>query len=129
MSVESLAPILVVEAIEPCLPFWTERLGFRMSVQVPHHAEGLGFVLLVKDGVRLMYQSRSSLREDMGTLPPGVFEGSTLLYLRVRGIEAIERALADEEPVVAPRVTPYGAREVGYREPGGHVVVFAQHPS
>lgn len=31
-----LSPVLIiVDAIEPCLPFWMERLGFAKVVEVP----------------------------------------------------------------------------------------------
>lgn len=128
MTVESLAPILVVDAIEPCLPFWTERLGFSISIQVPH-GDGVGFVILSKDGVRVMYQSRASLQSDMKDLPEEVYSGSTLLYLRVSDLTPLEVALADVQPVLPRRTTAYGKVEIGYREPGGHVVVFAAPPS
>jgi len=32
MRMKKLTPVLFVEAIEPCLPFWTERLGFTKTV-------------------------------------------------------------------------------------------------
>lgn len=127
MTLESLAPILVVEAIEPCLPFWTERLGFHMSVQVPH-GDGVGFVILVKDAVRIMYQSEASLQQDMTSLPAEVYRGSTLLYVRVSDLDPIERAMADVEPALPRRTTFYGKQEIGFREPGGHIVVFAADP-
>ena len=39
---------------------------------------------------------------------------------------AIERALAAFPVLLPRRTTFYGATEVGYREPGGHAVTFAQ---
>jgi hypothetical protein len=32
VQVRKLSPVLIVEAVEPCLPFWTERLGFAKVV-------------------------------------------------------------------------------------------------
>jgi hypothetical protein len=29
-------PPISVDAIEPCLPFWTEGLGFELDATVPH---------------------------------------------------------------------------------------------
>jgi hypothetical protein len=34
--VKKLPPIMTVDAVEPCLGFWTERLGFTVTAQVPH---------------------------------------------------------------------------------------------
>ena len=61
---KKLTPILFVDAIEPCLPFWTERLGFTKATEVPHDGR-LGFVILVKDGLELMYQTWDSAAADV----------------------------------------------------------------
>jgi uncharacterized glyoxalase superfamily protein PhnB len=118
-----LSPVLIVEAVEPSLPFWTERLGFAKVVEVPH-GDRLGFVILARDGVEVMYQSRDSIRNDIPALadtPPGA-----TLYIEVSDIAAVERAIEGVEVVVPRRQTFYGADEIGVREPGGNVVLFAQ---
>jgi len=33
-TMQSLTPILLVDAIEPCLDFWM-RLGFQVTIEVP----------------------------------------------------------------------------------------------
>jgi uncharacterized glyoxalase superfamily protein PhnB len=118
-----LSPVLIVDAIEPCLPFWTERLGFAKVVEVPE-GDRLGFVILTRDGVEVMYQSRDSVRNDIPALadtPPGA-----TLYIEVSDVSAVERAIEGMEVVVPRRQTFYGADEIGIREPGGNVVLFAQ---
>ena len=62
-----LSPVLIGDAIEPCLPFWMERLGFAKVVEVPE-GDRLGFVILTKDGVEVMYQSRESVRKDIAAV-------------------------------------------------------------
>ena len=64
-TMNKATPILVVDEIEPCLPFWTERLGFEITATVPH-GDAIGFAMLNKDNVELMYQSRASIEEDLG---------------------------------------------------------------
>jgi uncharacterized glyoxalase superfamily protein PhnB len=114
-------PILIVDAIEPCLPFWTERLGFEAPVQVPH-GDQLGFVILTNEQVELMYQTQASLEEDLGSrLPAG-----GAVYMEVACIESVIAALDGADVVVPPRTTFYGAREIWVREPGGNVVGFSQ---
>jgi catechol 2,3-dioxygenase-like lactoylglutathione lyase family enzyme len=118
-----LAPVLIVDAVEPCLGFWTDRLGFTKALEVPE-GEKLGFVILVGDGIEVMYQSRASVRNDIPVLadtPPG-----TMLYVEVADVAAIERKMKGLVPVVPRRKTFYGADEIGFREPGGNVVLFAQ---
>ncbi|MGH7497464.1 MAG: VOC family protein [Gemmatimonadales bacterium] len=118
-----LAPVLIVETIEPCLGFWTERLGFAQAVQVPE-GDRLGFVILVADGIEVMYQSRASVRNDIPAL--AATPAGTTLYIEVGDIAAVERAMKGVEVVVPRRTTFYGADEIGVREPGGNVILFAQ---
>lgn len=124
VQLQSLAPVLVVDEVEPCLPFWQERLGFELVTTVPE-GDRIGFAMLSKDGVTVMYQSRESVRKDIPALAD---EGSsTVLYLSVASIDAVEARLEGIDPVVPRRTTFYGATEVAVREPAGNLVVFAQH--
>lgn len=126
MQMTQLSPVLFVDDIEPCLPFWTERLGFEVHAEAEDDGRHV-FVLLLKDGVQVMYQTRASLADDMPQLEPRDAHTSVVLYLSVDDLEAVERALEGIEPTVPRRKTFYGAHELGVREPGGNLVVFAQH--
>ncbi len=125
MKMKILSPNLLVEEIEPCLPFWTERLGFERHVEV-NEGDRLGFVLLLRDGVQVMYQSRASLVKDLPELAKGAYTPTNVLYLNVEGIDEVERALEGLELEVPRRTTFYGATELGVREPGGTLVIFAE---
>ena len=121
---KKVTPVLFVERIEPALPFWVDRLGFTKVAEVPHE-DALGFVILVKDGVELMYQTRASVAADIPPLGQTPM-GGTFLFIEVEDVDAVERALDGIEPVVPRRKTFYGADEVVVREPCGNVVIFAQ---
>jgi hypothetical protein len=123
--VRKLTPVLVVEEIEPCLPFWVERLDFKRTVEVPEGTK-LGFVILEKDGTEVMYQSRASVEKDIPALAAGPRGHSTALYVEVSDVAVVERAMQGIEAVVPRRKTFYGMDEIGVREPGGRVVIFAQ---
>jgi uncharacterized glyoxalase superfamily protein PhnB len=125
MRVRKLTPVLIVEAIEPCLAFWVTRLGFEKTVEVPH-GEALGFVILVRDGVEVMLQTRDSVAADIPAAVPVARGHATALYFEVEDLDAFERALRGLDPVFPRRTTFYGAQEIGVREPSGHVVVFAR---
>ena len=124
--VKKLTPVLIVDEIEPCLPFWVDRLGFAKVVEVPEGTK-LGFVILSKDAVEVMYQTRESVEKDIPALVPARFAGRPItLFIEVSDVDAIERALAGLEVIVPRRKTFYGMEEVGVREPGGNPVIFAQ---
>jgi uncharacterized glyoxalase superfamily protein PhnB len=124
-AVRRLTPVLYVDAIEPCLPFWTERLGWTVTAQVPH-GDTLGFAILAKDGVELMYQTTASAAADVPGMTVTAESGGAALFVEVSDVAAVERAVAGLELVVPRRRTFYGTEEVGVREPAGRVVVFAQ---
>lgn len=123
-TMKKLSPVIMVEAVEPCLPFW-ERLGFTRTAEVPE-GDRLGFVILAKDGIEVMYQSHESVEKDAPGLVPPVRGNAAALFIEVSDVESVVRALEGEEVVVPRRKTFYGMDEIGVREPGGHVVMFAQ---
>ena len=125
VKLNKLSPVLVVDAIEPCLSFWVDRLGFTRIAEVPE-GDRLGFVILQKDGIEVMYQSRESVRKDIPAMA-NVPAGGTNLSIHVADVAAVERAVQGVEVVVPRRKTFYGADEIGVREPGGNAVIFGQH--
>jgi hypothetical protein len=120
---KKITPVLYVEEIEPVLDFW-ERLGFRRAAEVPE-GDRLGFVILEKDGVELMYQTRASVESDVPALADTPM-GGALLFVEVNVLDAVERALGDVPRVFPRRTTFYGADEIGVREPGGNAITFAK---
>jgi uncharacterized glyoxalase superfamily protein PhnB len=121
--VKKLTPILFVQAIEPVLSFWTERLGFELTVQVPE-GEKLGFVTLRRGPVEIMYQTRDSMKNDIPGVADSPMQGS-FLFIEVEDLDEVERGLEGVKPVVPRRKTFYGSDELIVREPAGNVVTFA----
>ena len=125
MNVKSITPVLFVNEIEPVLPFWVDRLGFTKAIEVPH-GDKLGFVALQKGGTEVMYQSFASLGDDLPLIADAAKKGPTFLYIQVDNLEAVVAALKAYQVVQPERTTFYGMREVGFQDPGGHYVTFAQ---
>lgn len=126
MRVNRLTPVLMVEAIEPVLPFW-EALGFEKTTEVPHDGH-IGFVILERDGLQVMYQSQASVAADVPPLGASPMRGS-FLFVVVDDLADVERRLGGIKPVVPKRTTFYGADELIVRDPAGNVVTFAQFAS
>lgn len=125
-QLKHLAPVLVVDKVEPCVAFWVERFGFSAANQVPGPDGNLLFASVSKHGIEVMYQTRASvLAEDPGKAAE-LAGHSAVLFLTVPSLDEVERAVAGA-PVVKPRhTTPYGSTEIYVREPGGNTVGFAQ---
>nr|MDQ3388563.1 VOC family protein [Gemmatimonadota bacterium] len=88
---KKLTPVLYVEEIEPALLFWEERLGFTRTAEVPE-GDRLGFVILSKGGVEVMYQTRASVASDLPGLADTPMQGS-MLFIEVEDLDGVERAL------------------------------------
>ncbi len=123
MKVKKVTPILVVDAIEPALPFWQRQLGFEKVVEVPHEGR-LGFVLLARDGHEVMLQTRASLAADLPAV--AALAPACAVYCDVDSIDAALRATGEAEVLVPRRTTFYGAEEVWVRDPNGAVVGLAE---
>lgn len=129
--ITSITTIIVVDAIEPCLPFWTERLGFEAVATVPH-GEALGFAMLQNAGATIMYQTRASVRDDLVAAAPeqdGLAEelarSTATLFVQVEDLEPVLEAIEGVEVVVGRRQTFYGMDEIFVRAPCGTLVGFA----
>jgi uncharacterized glyoxalase superfamily protein PhnB len=125
-TLKQLTPVLVVESVEPCLAFWTDRFGFTAENQVPGPGGKLVFASAKKDGVEVMYQTRASVVADQPVLEKELDGRSIVLFITVEDLDAVERALKGVTVVKPRHKTFYGSTEIYVREPGGHVVGFAQ---
>jgi uncharacterized glyoxalase superfamily protein PhnB len=125
LVLKKLTPVLVVDRVEPCVSFWTERLGFSVANQVPGPDGSLVFASVEAGAVEVMYQTRASVEADLKEAVdrPG---NSVALFITVDHLDAVEAAVAGA-PIVKPRhKTFYGSTEMYVREPGGFMIGFAE---
>jgi uncharacterized glyoxalase superfamily protein PhnB len=126
MNVKRITPVLLVDEIEPILPFWIDRLGFTKTIEVPD-GNKLAFVAFQKGNAEVMYQTYASVEKDA---PPAMSaaarKGPTYLYLEVDSLEAVLAAMKDVGKVMPERTAFYGMREFAVQDPRGHFITFAQ---
>ena len=125
ITVKRITPILFAQEIEPCIEFWTERLGFQKTVEVPE-GDKTGFAILEKDGLELMYQSYASVEKDSAATAQLARKGPTFLYIDVDDLSHALAATKGAEIAMPERSTFYGSREFGIKDPVGHWIIFAQ---
>jgi hypothetical protein len=124
-------PVLVVDRIEPVLPFW-KKVGLTPSTEVPDASGQLAFVILAADGIEIMYQTAASVRDDLvkSASIKDAFRAvpqQTTLFVEVTALSDVESRLQGELLVMPMRKTFYGSTELGYADPCGNIVVFAEH--
>lgn len=127
-KLKSLTPVLIVDAVEPCVEFWTSRLGFDKTNEVPGDDGRLVFAILQKDGIEVMYQTKASVAADSPGQTGELTGHSTALFITVESmadLDAVEKAVAGAPVVKERHQTFYGSTEFYVREPGGNVVGFA----
>jgi uncharacterized glyoxalase superfamily protein PhnB len=125
---KSLTPVLIVDAVEPCVAFWIEKLGWTKENEVPGDDGKLVFAILKKDGLELMYQTKASVVAETPNQAGDLLGHTTALFFTVASmddLDAAETALKDAPSVKPRHKTFYGATEFYVREPGGNVVGFA----
>jgi len=125
ITIKRITPILFAQEIEPCIQFWTERLGFQKTVEVPE-GDKTGFAILEKDGLELMYQSYASVEKDNAATAELARKGPTFLYIDVDDLSRALAATKGAEIAMPERSTFYGSREFGIKDPVGHWIIFAQ---
>jgi hypothetical protein len=133
-TVRKATPVLVVDRIEPVVVFW-QKLGLKTTVAVPDQAAGderLGFVILAAEGTEIMYQTAASVRDDLlkSASDKDAFRTApqqTTLFVEVNKLSDVETQLRGERQIMPRRTTFYGTTEIGYTDPAGNIVVFAEH--
>jgi uncharacterized glyoxalase superfamily protein PhnB len=127
MTVKKITPVLFAAEIEPCIQFWVERMGFEKTMEVPD-GDKLGFVMLQRGAVELMYQSYASAEKDVkdAVIAQLARKGPTFLYVEVDNLNEVIAAAQGARVVMPVRTTFYGAKEISFNDPAGHVVTFAQ---
>ena len=118
VKLKSVTPILVVDAIEPSLPFW-QALGFSAGTTVPE-ASPFVFVILTCGAMEVMLQTRASVSEDTPAVADSV--RASVLYLSVDALGPVLAALGDAPVAVPRRTTFYGADEIFLFEPSGNII-------
>jgi uncharacterized glyoxalase superfamily protein PhnB len=126
MNVKRITPVLLVEEIEPVIPFWVDRLGLTKAIEVPD-GNKLGFVTFQKGAVEVMYQTFASVQKDAPKqVADSAGKGPTYLYMEVDNFDAVLAAMKDMKMVMPVRTAFYGMKEFSVQEPGGHFITFAQ---
>jgi uncharacterized glyoxalase superfamily protein PhnB len=125
VDVKRLTPVLSVSEVEPCVEFWTSRLGFERTAEVPVDGK-LVFAIVKKGEFAVMYQTHASVQDVDAKLREDLSSGKSFLYLDVVSLEDTLAAMKGVTLEIPVHPTFYGAKEFGVRDPGGHLIVFAE---
>jgi uncharacterized glyoxalase superfamily protein PhnB len=126
LELKQLTPVLIVDAVEPCIKFWVDRLGFAVTNQVPDPDGKLVFASVQLGAIEIMYQTRASVVDEQPGTAKDLMGHSVALFITVDNLDKVEKSLFGA-PIVKPRhKTFYGSTEIYVKEPGGNTVGFAE---
>src|SRR5919201_7059633 len=92
VNVKRITPVLYAKEIEPCVDFWVQRFGFQKTVEVPD-GDRLGFTIVQKGDVELMYQSIANAEKDAPAIAKDISGQRTFLYVEVGKLDDVIAAL------------------------------------
>ena len=124
MKVKRAAPVLFVDSVAASRDFFA-RIGFNASVEIPD-GKALGFVIMERDGVQVMLESRDNGNEPAAIRSKSRQACASHVFIEVDDLDAVIAALGRAEVVVERHKTFYNSDELTCLEPGGHLVTFAQ---
>src|SRR5579872_2424871 len=97
MTLKRLTPNLYTDDVASCANFWTERMDFEKTVEVPEE-HGLAFVALQSGDIELMYGSYAGLDREVG----GSYQrGTGFLFIEVDDLDAVLSAM-NGVPIISP---------------------------
>jgi len=123
MTIKKLTSNLYTSDVAACVKFWTDRLGFEKTIEVPQE-NGLAFAAIKNGDIELMYGSFESLQQGLGAAMPA--QAPSYLFVEVDSLDRVLTAMNGVAHVVPVHKTFYGATEFTVADPAGHLVTFAQ---
>jgi uncharacterized glyoxalase superfamily protein PhnB len=122
----TLTPVLMVENVAEAATWYEAILGIATEVAVPGEG-GLQFVILHRDDVRLMLQSRISLDEDFDIFKGVPIGASGSLFLDVTDVADWRRRVDGKVRIVKElHDSFYGTREFYFADPNGYIFGFSE---
>jgi uncharacterized glyoxalase superfamily protein PhnB len=125
-KLESLSPNVISDSVNASVDFYTKFLGFSLVASVPETG-AYNWAMVQRDGVTMMFQSLQSLKEDMPSLKLDKKGSIGTFFIKMKGIEELYESLKDKVEIALEwRVTFYGMKEFGVKDPDGYYLVFAE---
>lgn len=123
---KKLTPNLMVESVDQTIAFYREVLGFAVLTTVGEEG-ALDFVILQRDSIEIMFQSRKSLSENVPALTGSPIGASQTFYIEVAGVKTLYEQLKGKvEIVVDLHTTFYGTEEFYFKDINGYILSFSE---
>jgi lactoylglutathione lyase len=123
---KKLTPNIMVEDVNKTSKFYQKFLGFELLVTVPEEGQ-FAWAMLKRDAVEMMFQSRTSLSEEIPSLQQKEIGGSLTLYIEVEDVKELYERLKGNVTIVQDmHKTFYGAQEFAIQDCNGFILAFSE---
>jgi uncharacterized glyoxalase superfamily protein PhnB len=123
---KKLTPNIMVEDVNRTIEFYKEFLSFELLVTVPEEGQ-FAWAMMKRDTVEIMFQSRTSLGEEIPALQQKEIGGSLTFYIEVEDLQELYTHLKENVTIVQDmHTTFYGAREFAIQDCNGFILSFSE---
>jgi uncharacterized glyoxalase superfamily protein PhnB len=123
---KKLTPNLMVDDVNRTVDFYRDVLGFELLASVPEEG-ALDWGMMKCGTVELMFQSRSSLGNDLPQLKNAIPPGPVLLYIDVESVQILRQQIEGKATLLKEiAVTFYGTKEFTIQDCNGFILTFAE---
>ena len=123
---KKLTPNIMVEDVNRTIEFYKNFLGFELLVSVPEEGQ-FAWAMLKRDAVEMMFQSRTSLGEEIPALQQKEIGGSLTFYIEVEDVKELYERLNGNVTIVQDmHKTFYGALEFAIQDCNGFILAFSE---
>lgn len=121
-----LTPNLMVDDVNRTIDFYRNVLGFELVASVPEEGT-LNWGMVKCGNVELMFQSWSSLGNDLPQLKIAMPPGPVIFYVDVESVQILRQRIEGTATLLKQiQVTFYGTREFTIQDCNGFILTFAE---
>lgn len=125
-SANKISINLMTDHIAETVRFYTDLLGFELTMSVPEEAP-FNWVQLSSGKAELMFQTRESMASEVAEFEDAKIGGSFGLYIEVSGLQEMHDKLSGLHlAVTSVEEKFYGMNECHIKDPNGYFLTLAE---
>ena len=126
ISLKKLTPNIMVEDVNRTIEFYKELLNFELLTTVPEEGQ-FAWAMMKRDEVEIMFQSRTSLEEEIPALQQKEIGGALTFYIQVEDLKELYTRLKENVTIIQDtHPTFYGAQEFAIQDCNGFILIFSE---
>jgi lactoylglutathione lyase len=123
---KALTPNIMVENVSQTMDYYRDLFGFEPIMTVPENAP-YDWAMMQNGSVTIMFQSRTSLGNDLPQLKDKPTGGTLNFYIDVEDVKSLYERVRNRVTIVSDlQTTFYGATEFTISDCNDYLLTFAQ---